>query len=467
MNQENMRLDHSGTADEAASLFTQVFGEVQDLARLSRSQILILRQQDQVVSAAAAVEKEEGGVWYCWLLAVSERCRSKGLGRRLLSEVVNLARENGASIVWLKTYQKRAGMQAILRKEGWFLCGAELAGRFDGVREIWRYPIVRAPMGIIVIGANPEGRGGEWVERIQSMRQIWNLIGIVEQDESHRVHWEQMGIRAFTNLDDPGSTEGVSAAVIAVPPTKVVQVQRECMTRGIAILVEKPLAGSLAELAALQESLMSTPVPLVVGVQRRSHPSYVALRAALNSEHPSELSVRISLGRPSDDRPAGHRANRTLCRGGALLDLGYHALDLVHFLLGKPLEMVSCFLASGGDLAAGIESSANLLGRSGSTWVRVEVDRHGGKKIEEVRARTSEGVWIADREKVRSPDGNVFYQCSGSWEAAESGRLVELAGAVAQGRLLSEDLWEHLAAFELIERAYAISHIQGLEGFET
>jgi predicted dehydrogenase/GNAT superfamily N-acetyltransferase len=465
MNQEDIRIDLSGTTDEAASIFTQVFGDAPDLVRLSQSMIHILRKRDGTAVAAAAVEQEEGGIRYCWLLAVSEGYRAKGLGGRLLREVVDHARGDGATMVWLKTYQKRIGMQAILRRDGWFLCGAERAGRFDGVREIWRYPIAQAPKGIIVIGANPTGRGGEWVERIQAMPELWTLKGIVEQDDSHRAHWERIGIPTYQSLDDPGALIDVSATIIAVPPTKVAQVQRECVKRGIAILVEKPLAGSLSELADLQDSLMSAPVPLVVGVQRRSHPSYVALRAALESEHPTELSVRISLGRPSHDQPAGHRVNRTLCRGGALLDLGYHALDLVHFLLGKPLEMVSCFLASGADLATGIESSATLLGRSGSTWVRVEVDRHGGRKLEEVRARTSEGVWIADREQVLAPDGSVFYQCSGSWEAAESGRLVELAGAVSRGGRLTEDLWEHLAAFELIERAYAISHIQGLEGF--
>lgn len=467
MNVDDISHDSTATASEVAPLLREVFGEEPDMDRLARADLLVIREANMTPVAVAAVENNPDGSWYCWLLAVSEGSRAKGLGTRLLREIVDRASESGASSVWLKTYQKRVGMQAILRRDGWFLCGAEVAGRFDGVREIWRYPIVLNPMGILVIGANPEGRGGEWVRRIQEMAGMWILRGIVDPHEPYRSRWQRLGIPSFKSIDDDGALENASAVVIAVPPTRVGQVQRDCIRKGIAILVEKPLAGSLAELADLQDSLMSAPVPLIVGVQRRSHPSYVALRAALQSNRPSEMSVRITLGRPTGDLPAGHRANRSLCRGGALLDLGYHALDLVHFVLGQPLELVSCFLESAGDLATEIESSAKLLGRCGTTWVRIEVDRHGGKRQEEVRVRTSEGVWIADREQVISPEGDHFYQCSGSWEAAEFGRLAELAGAVTSKSHVPVDLWEHLMAFELIERAYAMAHIHGLEGFQS
>lgn len=457
--------DTTAKASEVAPLLRDVFGEEPDMDRLEQADLLVIREANMTPVAAAAMEKGYDGSWYCWLLVVSENHRGNGLGSRLLHAVVQRARERGAVSVWLKTFQERVGMQKILRREEWYLCGAELAGRFDGVREIWRLPLISAPMGIIVIGANPTGRGGEWVERIQTMPLMWCLKGIVEPHEPHREHWNNFGIPTFTSVDDPGVMDGVRAVVIAVPPTRVGQLQRECMHRGLAILVEKPLAGSLTELAELQDVLVSNPVPLIVGVQRRSHPSYVALRATLQSHRPSEMSVRISLGRPIGDQPAGHRATRSLCRGGALLDLGYHALDLVHFVLGQPLELVSCFLEDSGDLAAGIESSAKLLGRCGTTWVRIEVDRHGGARREEVRARTADGVWHANREQVLRPDGSVLYECSGSWEAAESGRLVELAEATAMERRQPVDLWDHLKAFELVERAYAMAHIHGLEGF--
>jgi len=467
MNLPNLVLDSAATASETAALLRDALGGEPDLVRLKRADLIVFRGPDLIPVAATAVEKGADGSWYCWLLAVSGDYRGNGLGTRLLREVVHRAKESGAVSVWLKTYQERTGMQKILRREGWYLCGAELAGRFDKVREIWRLPLISSPMGIIVIGANPGGRGGEWVDRIRTMPLMWSLRGIVEQNELYRKHWENLGIPSFTSIDDPGALEGVGAAVIAVPPTRVGQVQRECMRRDLAILVEKPLAGSLTELAELQDALQSNPIPLIVGVQRRSHPSYVALRAALQLVRPSELSMCLSLGRPLGDLPAGHRANRSLCRGGALLDLGYHALDLVHFVLGQPLELVSCFLENSGDLAAGIESSARLFGRCGTTWVRIEVDRHGGARREEIRARTADGVWLGNREQVLRPDGSTLYECSSSWEAAESGRLVELAEGAARRDPLPVDLWDHLTAFELVERAYAMAHIHGLEGLTS
>jgi predicted dehydrogenase/GNAT superfamily N-acetyltransferase len=457
--------DTNATASEVAPLLRDVFGDEPDMNRLDQADLMVIRDTDMTPVAVLAVEKGLDGSWYCWLLAVSEAQRGKGLGSSLLQTVVRRAKEHGAVSVWLKTFQERAGMQKILRRDGWFLCGAELAGRFDGVREIWRLPLISSPMGILVIGANPEGRGGEWVKRIQTMPEMWALRGIVEPSASHRMYWGGIGVPSFSSMDDPGALQHVEAVVLAVPPTQVVALQRDCMNRGLAILVEKPLASSLSELAELQDAVVSNPVPIIVGVQRRSHPSYVALRAAFQYHRPSELSVCLSLGRPVGDQPPGHRSTRSLCRGGALLDLGYHALDLVQFVLGQPLELVSCTLEDSEDLANGIESSARLLGRCGTTWVRIEVDRHGNSRREEVLARTEDGVWRANREQVIRPDGSLLYECKGSWESAECGRLVELAQATATKNSHPVDLWDHLKAFELVERAYAMAHIHGLEGF--
>ena len=448
-----------------APVFQQAFGDSLDINRLSAAHIVAVLGSNEIPIAAAAIEKNGGRSWHCWLLAVDEKHRHQGLGRLLLRHVIDLATTEGAGSVWLKSFKKWKPMQTILQKDGWHLCGAEVAGRHDGVREIWRFPILRNPIDVVVIGANPVGRGAEWIERIRTLPTMFRVQAIIDGNPGCRDHWQRLGFPVFGTLQELPESAQPAAAVIAVPPTAVAGVQKQCIQLGISYLVEKPMAGSLAELADLQAQLQNSNVCVAVGVQRRSHPSYVALKSVLSGHGVTELSVQITLGRPVEDRPAGHRGDRSQCRGGALLDLGYHALDLVHFLLGHPLELVSCSLTTSGDLALAIESAASVLGRCGKTWVRIDVDRHGSAKTELVHARTEEGVWTVDREKVLRPDGSCLYHCSGSWEKAEAGTLASLAGAIATGKSEAMDLWEHLALFELVERAYASAYIHGLEGF--
>ncbi|MEI7929257.1 MAG: GNAT family N-acetyltransferase [Verrucomicrobiales bacterium] len=464
MNSAHASVDPLGAPEEANRIFASVFGEEADIERLASSRIFLMRGVDRQPLAAAAMEPMGVRTWYVWLFAVKEEYRGQGVGRRLLDEVTSSVKSEDGGSLHLKTYQRFDSMRRLLQRSGWFLLGAEMSERHDGVGEIWQIPLTDKPLGIAVIGANPAGRGGEWAKRILELPRLWELRGVVDPNDRVRQTWSQQGVRAFADVRTMVLETRPRAILVAVPPMQATAVQAECISLGLPMLVEKPFAGSLAELAGLQRMLTANPVPFVLAVQRRSHPSYVALRCAIRKQRVRDLSIRLLLGRPADDRPAGHRGDRSLCRGGALLDLGYHALDLVHFLLDSPLEMVSCSLSAGNDLAVGIESAAQLLGRCGPSWVRLQIDRHGPAKTEEVMVRTDEGVWKADRECVWAPDGSVFYECKGSWESAELGKLAELAVVSHHPASSPGDLWDQLAAFELIERAYASSHIQGLEG---
>lgn len=457
----------AASLEVAMPLFHGAFGEEPDSKRLSQARLFALKTDDGVPVAAVAVETNNNDSWHLWLLAVDESYQGLGFGRRLMEHVVSLARCERVGEVRIKTFLRWKNMQSILHEGGWYLCGAELAGRHDGVREIWRYPIVKEPIRLMIAGANPSGRGGEWLDRARTLPALFRITAVADPDVAVRAHWESQGISVFESLDNVPVTDFIDAAVIAVPPMYAATAQSRCIERGLPYLVEKPMAASLSELVQLQRLLQRSRKGMIIGVQRRSHPAYVALKSTLLDEDIQELSIRIALGRPLGDSPAGHRADRGQCRGGALLDLGYHALDLAHFLLGKPFEPVSCSLFAGSDIASGLESAARILGRCGTTWVRFDVDRHGLGKREEVRARTPEGVWIADRERVRGPDGTTFYQCPGSWEKAELGTLASLASIATTGRGWDSDLWEHLSLFETVERAYSSARLLGLEGFSV
>lgn len=402
-----------GTLDESIPLFTEVFGPHLDKSRMGNARLMQMREKDtREIVSVAAVEQIKNREWYIWLFATREEFRNKGCAKKFLQEIITFARDNGIRSLSLKTYRHWESMKSLLSQSKWYLCGAEPARRFDQVREVWRLPIFEKPLPVIVIGANPKGRGGEWVEKIMRMPDVYKLAAIVDVSAEICRYWREQGVIAYENAEDALAGQRPEAVIIAVPPAPSAGMQRICARQRLPMLVEKPLANSLMDVVDLQRMYSATAVPLVVGVQRRSHPSYVFFRSQLKSVgEPDEISIQISLGRPDGEIPVGHRSDASLCRGGALLDLGYHALDLAHFLLEQPLEMVSCTLEDSGDLPSGVETSARLLGRAGRTWVKIHVDRHGENKNEEVLARMKDGIYRATREGVWNATGELLYHC--------------------------------------------------------
>jgi hypothetical protein len=143
-------------------------------------------------------------------------------------------------------------------------------------------------------------------------------------------------------------------------------------------------------------------------------------------------------------------------------------LDLVHFLVGQPLDLISTHLQSDGDLGTALESSAWLFGRAGPAWVRISVDRGGSAKTEVVQARLQGGeMWTADRAKLIDSLGTIHHQTDPSWARAERACLGDLATAVrSSGAVAPPDLWSHLATLQTVEAAYSQSKILGWQPME-
>ena len=180
----------------------------------------------------------------------------------------------------------------------------------------------------------------------------------------------------------------------------------------------------------------------------------------------------MSLGRdieevgPNADARETWRNSARLAGGGALIDIGYHAIDLVHFLLDAPLATISCNLWVGDKPATGgeLETAATLVGRAGNTWVKVVVDR-AGVKSESVVATAGDVTWQADRTRVSCDDGSPPFSCSGSWDMAVRGQIASLVIACSSS-VDPYSLWDHLAGLRVIEQARTIASVQGLGAVE-
>ncbi len=118
---------------------------------------------------------------------------------------------------------------------------------------------------------------------------------------------------------------------------------------GKHVLVEKPMALSLADADAMIAACRAAGVRLGVALQRRTDPACRALHAAIRAGELGSLvlgTATVPYYRPeSYYQSAAWRGTWSLDGGGALINQGIHLVDLLLWLMGGDAEVVG---ASGG-----------------------------------------------------------------------------------------------------------------------
>lgn len=125
------------------------------------------------------------------------------------------------------------------------------------------------------------------------------------------------------NADLPliAALDGVDAAVVAVPPSKLATLTVDASAKATYLLVEKPMAEKVADAVAVADSVGH----LVVGYTERHNPAVEQLRRNLELAGDIHHIAIQRLGLPPD-RPTAHVA----------LDLATHDLDVLRYLGFEP-----------------------------------------------------------------------------------------------------------------------------------
>jgi predicted dehydrogenase len=127
---------------------------------------------------------------------------------------------------------------------------------------------------------------------------------------------------------------GVDALVIGTPNCLHAPQAVAALRRGVAVMVEKPMAMSSREAARMMEASARSGAPLMVAHCWRFDEDVLWLKrqaAKLGKVIRTKgYGVHVRWG------PAGWFTQKALAGGGALADMGIHALDTARFLLGDP-----------------------------------------------------------------------------------------------------------------------------------
>lgn len=188
-------------------------------------------------------------------------------------------------------------------------------------------------VGIAVVGAGFMGGVHSSVLRLDGRA---DLRWVVDLDRSAAAGLAaRSGAHATTELAEALADQSVRLAVVATPATTHTPIAAEVLRAGRHVLVEKPLAlhseeiGQLAGLAREHEAVLAYGGNFVYAPKFARARQLAADRTALGASH----AVRVAFRTAGPDPGPLHAREMT---GGVLADLGWHAIELCRWLLGKP-----------------------------------------------------------------------------------------------------------------------------------
>ena len=142
--------------------------------------------------------------------------------------------------------------------------------------------------------------------------------------------------RSYTSPAELGADPELDAVVIATPNHLHCPLANELMEAGKHVLVEKPMALSPAEGRAMAGCARRHARRLLVGHMWRFDREAQVLRAALAAGELGEIVKTKGYGIHAHWGPSGWFTDPARAGGGALIDMGVHAIDTVRYLLGDP-----------------------------------------------------------------------------------------------------------------------------------
>lgn len=212
------------------------------------------------------------------------------------------------------------------------------------------------PLRIVVAGAGAIGR--DHVARVRA-NPACVLAGIADPSPASASYAAGLGVAHARDLEAMLDALRPDGVILATPTVLHVDVALLCIARGIPVLVEKPVADSLADAQRLVDAVERTGVPVLVGHHRRYSAVLEAACAALAS---GALGALVAVqGSALFHKPARYfeEAPHRRQRGaGPILTNMVHEVDSLRLLAGEIVEVQA--FASSARRGFEVEDSASI-----------------------------------------------------------------------------------------------------------
>ncbi len=299
--------------------------------------------------------------------------------------------------------------------------------------------------------------------------EMFDLKAVVDVNEPIA---EQIGKRYnvphYTTVDAAlkHHEKELDLAIIAVPHDEYLPIIRKVAVLGIDVVKEKPFATSVDEANELRKLSKQHGIMIYVTLQRRFNPIFLTFKQLvkrIGKIYSIEARYTMNIGRLDE----GWRAKKEVAHGGALMDMGYHLIDLLVWYFGLP-DTVTCRFSSGNreNQAYDVEDTAlmnfvyNDLGNDNDRVLgNALISRVYPEKDESLVVYGSRGSVRVERGRVsrRAISGEEIeiLERQGAWPSAAIDQLEEFGSRILRKRNGDpSEAIEHYEQMALVQAAY-------------
>lgn len=163
-----------------------------------------------------------------------------------------------------------------------------------------------------------------------------------ELSEKLKTKWNAK--RAYTSAEELLADREIDAVYIASPVVMHAAQAKAAADAGKQILIEKPLAMTADEGAAVIAYCESKGVKIAAGLMMRFGAYVQAMKQAVASGKIGKVVSgysQFTCWYP--DMPGNWRQSKKSGGGGAMMDMGVHCIDLMQYVTGSPVRQVAAF----------------------------------------------------------------------------------------------------------------------------
>ncbi|MGE4551598.1 MAG: Gfo/Idh/MocA family protein [Desulfovibrionaceae bacterium] len=281
------------------------------------------------------------------------------------------------------------------------------------------------------------------------MAQV-EVVGVVDIDPAAREDAaKRFGVATYERLEDL-LAQPLDAVSVCVPTSLHHDTGLAVIDKGVALLIEKPLAATVEQGRELVETAEKRGVPLMVGHIERYNPAVQRVKELVNGD-----AVSISIERVGPYPPRIQDV-------GVIKDLGSHDIDLIRHITGSEFRNVyavsSTNIGKHEDTALiTAQMESGVLANVSTNWITP----YKSRKIHVAcQSKYIEANLIT--QEVREYSSFSTYDKSYSvrewplvWREPVKAELTDFLGALREGRPMPITGRDGLKVLEVIDRIFA------------
>lgn len=318
---------------------------------------------------------------------------------------------------------------------------------------------------IAIIGFGHQG--SECYESIKDMVEVSAIIDPRFEDKNFADRLSIFQSNTYLSLEDAIS-KGVdfNIGIVCVPHSQHLSVTMRLLDANKAVIKEKPLAFRSRDAEVLENYAIQKGLPIMTICQRNADPLFSRAQSMMSEiGTPYSFIYRYFL---RQEKTTGWRAERKFAEGGVVLDMGYHAIDMVRKFFGQPDHVTSMLTYVNSEMETErLEDflTANASFKGSGVVGNIILGRHHGEKQETFEILGSKGTMRVTPKKellITDLSGSIMVHIEGEKDGLStySKQVLEFITNIDNPEYFLPHMREHRQNVDFIEKIYAANSVR-------